>query len=505
MSHLRSSLVVALLSAASHISFAAPAKPNIVFILADDIGLGDISHHAGLLGKKDNIVPTPNIDALARSGIWFTDGHSSTALCSPTRYCAMTGNHNYRSYAPWGVWGSFRESPVKPGEATLGTVARDAGYSTAFIGKWHLGGDFRIKGSQKIYRGDDRGDPNFKMDVSEWVGGGPQSLGFDYDYTLPTGVQGPIYTAYENGKWAPFEKDSKIIYLDEHSASDPAFVSDKGPGPGDSNWDTRKIGRILSDKAASFIARQSADKPFFLYYCTPTVHLPHCPPEEFNGVKIAGQTPTRHLDMILDLDQQVRTIVDALGKSGAYQNTLILFSSDNGGLADGPAEKAGHNSNGGFRGHKNTPTEGGHRVPFLATWPGRIKPGTTSEVPVATHDILATIAAVAGTTVPAGQAMDSANLLPILTGSSTSLHRPALILQGGSRNEIVYRKGEWKLIIQSDHKVSKFEPTALFNLSDNVTENESENMVRNPEQKARVQSMLAEYLDIRKSLRPTAN
>ena len=381
------SLVVFVLMLPALAVGAGSERPNIVFIMADDLGLGDVSHHVSNFQRKKVIVPTPNIDALAGAGMWFTDGHSSTALCSPTRYCTMSGNLNFRSYAPWGVWGTFRESPIKPGQPTLGTVARDAGYATAFLGKWHLGGDFHIKGSDKIFREDDRGNPDFKVDVTKWVGGGPNNLGFDYSFALPCGIQGPVYTAYENGVWYPFEKSSKIVYLDKSNAIDPKFVSDKGPGPGDSRWDTRKLGRMLGEKAAAFIGKQTPDKPFFLCYWSPNVHLPHTQPEEFNRVKIAGQTPTRHLDSILDLDQQVKMIIDALKKSGAYENTLILFSSDNGGLNDGPGSKAGHDSNGGFRGNKNQPYEGGHRVPFLATWPGKIKPGSVINIPVTTHDV----------------------------------------------------------------------------------------------------------------------
>ncbi|MGJ8724163.1 MAG: sulfatase family protein [Roseibacillus sp.] len=482
---------------------SANERPNIVFIMADDLGLGDVAFHRKNFQQKDIIVPTPNIDALAEQALWFTDGHSSTALCSPTRYCAMTGNHNYRSYAPWGVWGAFRESPIKKDDATLGTVTRDAGYTTAFIGKWHLGGDFYTQGTQEIYRSTERGNPDFKVDVSQWIGGNPKSFGFDYDFTLPCGIQGPVYTAYENGTWAPFSSDSTIVFLNKDNALDPRFISDKGPGPGDSHWNTKEVGPLLANKAAAFIKKQSREQPFFLCYWSPNVHLPHCPPEEINGVKIAGQTPTAHLDTILDLDQQVKTITDALKKSGAFENTLLIFTSDNGGLNDGPAQKAGHASNGGFRGTKNAPHEGGHRVPFFATWPGIIQPGTSDAV-VTTHDVLATIAAAAGKPVTNEQAPDSLNFLHILKGKSKNTGRKEVLLQGGSKNELIFRQGQWKLIIQSNHKLSKFEPTGLFNLSDNVKELEKDNLIQSPEYQSRVQTMLTRYLDLRKTKAPTA-
>ncbi|MHC4232934.1 MAG: sulfatase-like hydrolase/transferase, partial [Planctomycetota bacterium] len=145
--------------------------------MADDLGPGDVAYYANTFAKKRPLYPTPTMDALAKEGIWFTDAHSSTALCSPTRYCVMSGNLNYRSYAPWGVWGTFRKNAISSDEATLGSVTKDAGYITGFIGKWHLGGDYRDTATGRIYRGDDRGNPDITADLTTIVDGGPQSLG----------------------------------------------------------------------------------------------------------------------------------------------------------------------------------------------------------------------------------------------------------------------------------------------------------------------------------------
>ncbi len=228
-------LIAALLTSAVSLpggATAADAKPNIVFILADDLGLGDVSFYNRKILNKEPYVETPNIDALAEQGLWFTDGHSATALCAPTRYAVMSGNNNYRSYAPPGVWSTFAPSAFKKGEVTLGTVVRDAGYQTGFIGKWHMGGDFYIPGTQKIYRGAKSGNLIGKVDVSRWIDGGPKYCGFDYDFTTPCGIQGPMYLAYENQSWYPLGKDSKLIFFNEETAKHPKDVSDKGPGPG---------------------------------------------------------------------------------------------------------------------------------------------------------------------------------------------------------------------------------------------------------------------------------
>lgn len=486
-------------------NFTIAEKPNIIFIMADDLGLGDISHHVRTQMNKEPLFETPAIDSLARQGLWFTDGHSSTALCSPTRYCVMTGNNNYRSYAPWGVWGTFRETAFRSGDVTLGSVVREAGYATGFIGKWHLGGDFLDKKSGKFYRGNDHGNPDSTVDLSTFVGHGPKFCGFDYDFTLPCGIQGPIYTAYENETWYPLNSDSKIIYLSEETALDPAFISDKGSGLGDSHWDARAMGKIISAKAVDFInAKANQNKPFFLYYCSPQVHKPHCPTDTFDGKKIKGQTPSRHLDTVLDLDMQVKRIVNALKANAVYDNTLLVFVSDNGGLQVDPDTIAsGHRSNGGWAGCKNSPLEGGHRVPFFVVWPGHIKSGTTAE-PAITHDMLATFAALVGTPIPQDQAQDSNNLLPLLTGKEQFKQRDFIVLQAGSQNEVIYRKDPWKLIIQSNNECTMWEPKSLFNLKDNPSENPAFNFANNPEYKQLVDKMLAEYLDIRTSGRRTA-
>lgn len=484
----------------------AAAQPNIVLIMADDLGLGDVSHHVRSVLNKEPLFETPAVDALARDGLWFTDGHSATALCSPTRYSVMSGNNTYRSYAPWGVWGTFRESAFRPGEVTLGSVVKDAGYRTGFVGKWHLGGDFLDGQTGKIYRGADRNNPDTTVDLSRFVGNGPKFCGFDYDFTLPCGIQGPIYLCFENETWFPLHRDSAIVYLDDTNTLNPKDVSDKGFGLGDSHWDTRRIGDLISAKAVEFVnAGAARNEPFFLYYCSPMVHVPHCPPDMFDGKKVRGVTPSRHLDMVLELDLQVKRIVDALKANGVYHHTLLVFTSDNGGLqVDRDTARAGHQSSGGWAGSKNSPLEGGHRVPFIAVWPDRIQAGSVSDEPVINTDMVATFAALVGTDIPRDQARDSHNLLPLLLGRRDQyIPRDYMMLQAGSRHEVIYRKGPWKLILQSDASCSRWDPKALFNLEDNPREDPKQNAVNLPDQEPRVAAMTAGYLDIRHSGRRT--
>lgn len=187
-------------------------RPNIVVIMADDLGLGDVSFHVRTIRKQTPIVETPILNRLAEKSLWFTDGHSATAFCAPTRYAVVSGNKNYRSYAPWGVWSTFGESAFVQGHATLGTVVRDAGYQTGFVGKWHLGGDFHVPETQGIYRGKKNGDLTGRVDMTRMIAGGPKDCGFDYDFTSPCRIQGPIYLLYENQVWSPLTEDSEIFF-----------------------------------------------------------------------------------------------------------------------------------------------------------------------------------------------------------------------------------------------------------------------------------------------------
>lgn len=481
-------------------SLAGIEKPNVVVILADDFGLGDVGRQHTQRTGNAPLAPTPNIDALANEGLWFTDAHSPAALCAPSRYSVMTGNFNFRSYKPGGVWGTFDQNAINPTDATLGRVAQTAGYTTGFVGKWHLGGDFYATGTTNIYRLVDDASTPAQVDMTTWVGRGPQDMGFNYDFTVACGVQGPTYVAHENGSWYPWEAGSTLVYYDNAD-----FTADKGPGIGDSNWDATELNMLLADKAAAFITSSAAaSAPFMLYYCSPAVHIPHTPPTSIDGDPIAGTTPSDHLDMNRVLDLEVKKIVDALKAAGEYENTLIIFTSDNGGLSDSTAQTAGHRSNGGFiQGTKNSAYEGGHRVPFIAVWPSVIEANTSSDALVNGSDILATIAETMGAAYADDEAKDSHSLFPIFLGNSSYEPRTEMMQQGGSATNnynVMLRQGPWKLIINSTlgyntHTQSDTTATELYNLDTDL--NESSNLINDPAQASRVTSMYNRYWEIR--------
>ncbi|MGQ1787645.1 MULTISPECIES: sulfatase family protein [unclassified Saccharicrinis] len=496
---IRSSILI-LLSLAVLTGLKAQIKPNVIVVLADDIGTGDLSYYRKM--HSDNIVlETPNLDKLANTGMAFTNAHSPAALCAPSRYGIMTGNSCFRSDFPWGVWGAYEKSPIKKDQLTLGKLMQKAGYNTAFFGKWHLGGDWYRKDEQAtIYRGP-RNKPELDVDISKYIGGGPKDQGFDYDFTFPAGIQDVPYACYENELWYPLAKDSKFDFITQKKMDKLNFKLDKSEGLGDSNWDPHKMGPLLISKAVDYInGNAQKKKPFFLYYCALAVHLPHTPCDELDGVKIKGTTPCAHMDMIKELDVQMGMLIKALKKQGIYDNTLIIFTSDNGGLTRRETLATGHQPSSIYRGGKNRIFEGGHRVPFIASWPKNIKTGT-SDKPILGLDIMATLADLTNHKIAEGQAMDSKNIWPYLKNKEATIH-PELMLQGGTQKTVAISEDNWKLIIQIDKKdkTDKIrEPIALFNLKNNISEDENKNLIHSPEHKSVVNSLFQKYNKLRDS------
>ena len=485
---------------------SAQTLPNVVFIMADDIGPGDIEVFQKRFSRK-SLVSTPTLDRLVEEGITFENARTPASLCAPTRWAVMTGNYNYRCHKPWGIWGAFEPNKIEDDQLTLGRVMKQAGYTTAFFGKWGFGAEWNAQDSDEIYTGNEYGKDG--VDISRIVRGGPSDLGFDYSVTLPAGIQNVPYAFYENDEWMPLSEISVIRHLTWKDMPKGVELGKKA-GKGDSAWDPRRAGPILVEKATAFIERNAGKQPFFVYYCSQAVHHPHCPPETFNGKPVAGTTPSKHLDMVNEFDMQVEALVQSLKKTGVYDNTLIVVTSDNGGMGENnyvpETIAAGHDSTAGLREDKGAIYDGGSRVPMIAVWPGHIVPGSTSSEPVMVQDILATLAALTGQKIKKSDAMDSRDLLPLMTGEPGAEGHDVMVVQGsadqGSYTAII--KDGWKLVIEStkwDGTIRK--PFALFNLNDNPLEDESRNLIRNPEQAFRVKEFMKLNDELRDGKRRT--
>ncbi|WP_297086545.1 arylsulfatase [uncultured Draconibacterium sp.] len=481
----------------------AGEKPNVIVVLADDIGTGDISHYRSI-HSSNIILETPNIDKLAQSGTVFTQAHAPAALCAPSRYGIMTGNSCYRSPFPWGVWGSYQQSPIKDEDLTLGRLMTQAGYNTAFFGKWHLGGDYYRKDQPGvIYRGD-RSKPQTDVDISKIIDG-PNQKGFAYSFAYPAGIQAVPYAAYENGAIYPYsDKPVEIGYISQENMSKIGVKLDKLEGLGDLNWNPRNAGPLLAAKGVEYIrTHANKEKPFFMYYCSQAVHLPHNPPAELNGIKIAGTTPSAHMDMIKELDVQMGMLVDELKKQGVYENTVFIFTSDNGGLhVNRKTLESGHQPSDIYRGSKNDMHEGGHRVPFIVSWPAGFKARQESDQLVLGLDIAATLAEIAEVKIQQHQAMDSYSLIPVLKNKKP-LKRDFVMLQSGTQKQLIIIENEWKLIIQVDRndKTDKTrKPIALFNLKENPSELENGNKINDPGQQERIEHLFNKYNTTRERL-----
>jgi len=477
-------LVTCLLSS----SLFAQNMPNIVVVMADDIGPGDIGfYHRERTGKTE-VIPTPNIDRLASEGMRFDDAHSAAPLCAPSRFGMMTGSYSYRNYKPYGVWGPWDKTGVDPKFTTSARIAKSAGYATAFFGKSGMGGGFKSNGITDVafkerYK---------KYDLKERTSS-PNQLGFDYSFELPSGIQNAPLAYYENNAWYPIKADStfKVIgpeqsgYVTSRKHNDIEII-------GDSNWDPTQAGPMLAKKAAAYIKRQVADskeQPFFMYYCTQAVHIPHTPAKKLGGTKIAGTTPGPHGDMVRELDAQMGVLIKSLKKAGIYENTLFIFTSDNGGLRPDPAaKKLGHDSSHGFTGFKGRIMEGGHRVPFFASWPGVISSGTKSDEVISALDVVATIAAVTNQEILQEQVMDSLNLLPLFT-QAPDAEGHKVLMHYASKGKAALRQGDWKLHLFGKN-LKNLKPTHLFNLKTNPTEDKKKDYLTDPAQQEKVQQML---------------
>jgi arylsulfatase A-like enzyme len=427
---MRSPALIFLL-AASLAAQAETSRPNIVFILADDLGYGDLGCY-----NKDSKIPTPNLDRLAREGTRFTDAHAPTSVCSPTRYAILTGRYSWRTRLQRGVLGPWDKPLIAPERLTVAKLLQQHGYATACIGKWHLGLNYPTTDGQPA---SSRDNPMSNVDFSKPIADAPTTRGFDHYF----GTIVPNYPPY-------------CFVENEHTVGIPS-VREGGrdeqfniPGPMLPGWKLVNILPELTRHAVQWIEDTAkTKKPFFLYLPLTSPHFPVVPAPEFIGKSRAGA----YGDFVFQTDWTVGQVLDALKRSGVADNTLVIFTSDNGpevveikpGAYD-RAQQFHHYSMGDLRGAKRDAWEGGHRVPFLARWPGKIKAGAVSDETMCHVDFMATVAAILGAKLPDNAAEDSVNVLPVLLGEKLSATAREATVHHSASGKFAIRKGDWVLI-----------------------------------------------------------
>lgn len=450
-------------------------KPNIVYILADDMGYGDVS----CLNEKSGI-NTVNMDHLANDGMIFTDAHSSSAVCTPSRYSILTGRYNWRSELKEGVtWG---DSPhlMEDGRMTVASFLRQHGYKTACVGKWHLGMDWAFDGDN--------------IDFTKPIANGPCEFGFDEYFGISASLDMPPYVYIENVHVTALpdriipEKTGKEFYREGPIA--PDFRHDE-------------VLPVLTGKAVDFITSQAAvGTPFFLYFPLPAPHTPILPSPEFMGKSATNE----YGDFCLMVDDVVGQVMAALETAGIADNTILIFTSDNGcsPMADfAELAATGHNPSYHFRGHKADIYDGGHRIPLLMKWPARMKPGTVCDDVVCLADLMATCADILNVTLPDNAGEDSISNLPLWLGDTGAAPIHEATVHHSINGSFAIRQGWWKLELcpgsggwswpRPGGECEGLPPIQLYDMTGDV--GEKENLYdKHPEVVQQLTALLATYV-----------
>jgi len=457
-----------------------PSRPNIVYILCDDLGYGDVH----CLNPERGKIATPNMDQLRAEGMAFTDCHSSSAVCTPSRYSILTGRYAWRTHLQSHVLPGNGESLIEPGRLTVGEMLKQHGYTTAALGKWHLGLKFD------------------KNDFAKPITDGPLQHGFDYFFGIAGSADMPPYDFIENDHFTEIPSVEKefpsLIY---------GPVSKRGPtrlGPAAPDYEAVNVLPTITDKAVDYLdARGKDQKPFFLYLALPAPHTPLVPSKEWQGKSGLGP----YGDFVMETDWALGQVLKAIDQDGLRENTLVIFTSDNGcapyiGVHE--LEALGHYPSAEFRGYKLDIWEGGHRVPFFVRWPGKIKADSQSKQIVCLSNLLATSADILGIKLPDNAGEDSFSILPALLGTDKApLHEA--IVNHSWLGRFAIRQGNWKLelcpgsggwggeLLGVAAIKAGLPPIQLYNVQDDISEKVNL-QDQDPEVVARLTKLLEKYV-----------
>lgn len=470
----------------------AREQPNIVIIYADDLGYGDVQSYNPERGK----IPTPNIDRLAAQGMRFTDAHSSSGVCSPSRYTLLTGRYHWRTRLQSGIVGLWGPPLIAPDRLTIAGLGKQHGYQTACIGKWHLGWDWPIPTERAaVFKEKPKGDiaatdahrAVWKEVFTQPIAGGPLTNGFDE------------YFGTDVPNWPPFcfIENDRTVGVPSEFLPTRLFKNNLASlqGPALQDWQLEKVLPTLADRATEFIARAAkANKPFLLYMPLTAPHTPLAVNAQWKGKSGLGT----YADFVMETDAVVGRVLDALEKSGAADQTLVIFTSDNGcapyiGVA--AMEKLGHFPSGPLRGYKSDVWEGGHRIPFIVRWPGMVKPGTVCGQLVHQADLMATCAEILDSKLPDTAGEDSFSLLPMLIGEDKPMREHTVSCS--STGVPGLRHGSWKLILAPGSggwsKGGSDQPIQLYNLADDL--GETKNLAAaQPDRVAQMKTLLESFI-----------
>ncbi|MFI3261883.1 MAG: sulfatase-like hydrolase/transferase [Rikenellaceae bacterium] len=399
-------------------------KPNVIIILADDIGYGDVCCYGATKVK------TPNIDKLATQGRLFTDAHSSAAVSTPSRYGLLTGEYPSRINL-WGPTPPTATMQFSEDKTTIADVMKAAGYTTSVFGKWHLG----------FQTGD-------KIDYNKPLKPGPLEVGFDYYFGVPLVNSAPPFVYVENYSVVGYTPDDPFVLGQaantEEFPEKNGLTTYGGAEAAHLLYKDREVGTTIKEKAVDWI-KENKENPFFMYYATTNIHHPFTPAERFIGTSEAGA----YGDFIHELDWIVGDIMQTLEDEGIADNTMIIFTSDNGGMLNLGAQEAwslGHHINGDLWGFKFEAWEGGHSVPLIVKWPGVVKPGTVTNTLTSNVDFFAMLSSMTGYELQDGVAPDSYDLLPALTGKENKTIRDHILISPWKKKNLSIRKDEWVYI-----------------------------------------------------------
>lgn len=481
----------------SHLGAAPNSAPNIIYVLCDDLGYGDVR----CLNPNGKIA-TPHMDALAAKGMIFTDVHSSSSVCSPTRYGIMTGRYNWRTKLQSGVLGGLSPRLIEQGRLTTAQLLKNNGYNTACIGKWHLGMDWvKKEGKEVAELNIESASQVNNVDYSKPIKNGPNSVGFDYYFGISASLDMVPYTFIEN---------DRVTKLPTVEKDFPMFLGrEKGKcrrGPAAPDFEVEDVLPTLTTKAVDFVKSRGveakAGKPFFLYLPLASPHTPIAPTKEWQGKSGLNY----YADFVMQTDHSFGLILAELERQGIADNTMVILTSDNGcsPQADFPELLSkGHNPSHLFRGHKADIFDGGHHIPFIVRWPAKVKPGSKSDQLLCLTDLMATCADILKVRLPANAGEDSVSFLPALLGQEKGSLREALV-HHSVNGTFAIRQGNMKLLLCADSGgwsdprpgtvKSGMPEVQLFDLSRDMGE-KINLQDKQPETVKKLTSLLEKYID----------